>query len=137
LIGSTAPLEPQAGGLLTGNKNEETAVKPNAASDSEPHQQAVRFNSVTEQISPDSKFDQTSSVSSIPAGEEQGWNPKAQEEIRQFSSNVHQSTPLQQRRMSHFAFEPVSLPVSRVSSPSSDIYTSCDFYIGRAVTSRT
>src|SRR5271154_4885339 len=42
---------------------------------------------------------------------------REEEKLREFSNTLH-GTYLQGRRMSHFAFEPVSLPPSRVRLPS-------------------
>lgn len=78
-------------------------------------QQAVRFASQQQEIEP------VYSVQSASPGPfqnpdfSQEWSAEAREEIKNLSKNL-QKSPLQQRRMSHFAFEPVSLPVSRFPS---------------------
>lgn len=69
---------------------------------------AVRFASVNEEIPPES----FSNLNAIPP-------PSAiqgddQQKLKELSQTLHGSH-LQERRMSHFAFEPVSLPASRVS----------------------
>lgn len=51
---------------------------------------------------------------------EEPLSPEAQEEIRYLSQSLQQSH-IQHRRMSNFAFEPVSLPVSRVRTAKQDL----------------
>ncbi|PMD18905.1 hypothetical protein NA56DRAFT_209419 [Hyaloscypha hepaticicola] len=69
---------------------------------------AVRFASVNEEIEP-AKIDSTPSSSQAISGNEA-------EKLKEISQTLH-GTRLQERRMSHFAFEPVSLPASRVCRP--------------------
>lgn len=86
-----------------------------ATSPTEPSQpQAVRFASVNQEIEPAHSIQSLSTVPSNISGGIPEFSPEAQEEIRNLSRSL-QSSPLQQRRMNHFAFEPVSLPTSRVS----------------------
>ncbi|KAI9649727.1 Nitrogen permease reactivator protein [Ciborinia camelliae] len=70
----------------------------------------VRFAAVNEQIAPSEDFavlyDDTAA---------QEISNKDQSDLDQLSKTLH-GTHLQERRMSHFAFEPVSLPVSRIPS---------------------
>ncbi len=77
------------------------------------HPQAVRFSSVSQEIEPvyslQSPLTQNSNI------DQEFISSEAREEIRNLSRNL-QKSPLQQRRMSHFGFEPVSLPVSRLPS---------------------
>ncbi|RDW80628.1 hypothetical protein BP5796_05326 [Coleophoma crateriformis] len=70
---------------------------------------AVRFASVNEEIEPKNlePLDSGASHPQISGSD--------QEELRHISKSLH-GTHLQERRMSHFAFEPVSLPASRVPS---------------------
>lgn len=80
----------------------------------EPAHQAVRFSSVNQEIEPAYSLQaNTSSNENVPPTFNETLSPEAQEEIRSISRSL-QNTHLQQRRMSNFAFEPVSLPVSRV-----------------------
>ncbi|KAL3427411.1 Serine/threonine-protein kinase oca2 [Phlyctema vagabunda] len=69
----------------------------------------VRFASVNEEIEP-KPLEALDSGASQPQ-----MSGSAQAEIQQLSKSLH-GTHLQERRMSHFAFEPVSLPASRVPS---------------------
>ena len=68
---------------------------------------AVRFASVDEEIEPANveTLDSDHPFQSIPGRE--------QEQFKELSKTL-QSTHLQKRRMSHYDFEPVSLPASRV-----------------------
>ncbi|TGO41942.1 hypothetical protein BHYA_0014g00250 [Botrytis hyacinthi] len=70
----------------------------------------VRFAAVNEQIAPDASFtglDHSTATQSMLN--------KEQVDLDQLSKTL-QGTHLQERRMSHFAFEPVSLPASRIPS---------------------
>ncbi|KUJ16367.1 uncharacterized protein LY89DRAFT_81057 [Mollisia scopiformis] len=72
----------------------------------------VRFASATEEIEP-------KSVEALDAEPPQNIFGQDEERLKELSKSLH-GTHLQERRMSHFAFEPVSLPASRVcllSSP--------------------
>jgi hypothetical protein len=68
---------------------------------------AVRFASVNEEIEPANveSLESNPPTQSIPGNE--------QEQLKELSKTL-QSAHLQKRRMSHFDFEPVSLPASRV-----------------------
>ncbi|KAI9836365.1 MAG: hypothetical protein M1819_001394 [Sarea resinae] len=80
-------------------------------------QQTVRFSSVNQEIEPELCLRPVASLSSQnpkPTGE---LTPQAQEELRNLSKTI-QNTTLQQHRMNNFAFEPFSLPSSR--SPSNE-----------------
>jgi hypothetical protein len=69
---------------------------------------SVRFASVDEEIAPDETLQGLDTVSpshNTPAD--------GDAQLKQLSDTLH-GTHLQERRMSHFAFEPVSLPASRV-----------------------
>ncbi|KAB8297859.1 hypothetical protein EYC80_001655 [Monilinia laxa] len=70
----------------------------------------VRFAAVNEQIAPNDGFNGLSGDSAA-----QDTSNKEQADIDQLSKTLH-GTHLQERRMSQFAFEPVSLPVSRIPS---------------------
>ena len=75
---------------------------------------AVRFASVNQEIEPaySLQADSTKSIEGARANE--SMTAEAQAELRNLSKTL-QEAHLQHRRMSNFAFEPVSLPVSRVS----------------------
>lgn len=75
--------------------------------------QAVRFASVNQEIEPAHSFQSFTTLSNADL------SPEAQEEIRNLAKGLHNSH-LQQRRMSNFAFEPISLPASRVCHPKLD-----------------
>jgi hypothetical protein len=72
---------------------------------------AVRFASVNEEIAPAETLQSLDSLSTPAAGDADAAGGAQQ--LKQLSESL-QGTHLQERRMSHFAFEPVSLPVSRV-----------------------
>lgn len=94
---------------------QENRQMPSGTSSTEPSQpQAVRFASVNQEIEPAHSLQSLSTVPSDISGGMPEFSPEAQEEIRNLSISL-QSSPLQQRRMNHFAFELVSLPTSRVS----------------------
>jgi hypothetical protein len=69
---------------------------------------AVRFSSVDEEIEPAMSSNSLDSTAGKPQ-----LSGETEAEIRALSSSLH-GTHLQTRRMSHFAFEPMSLPVSQV-----------------------
>jgi len=71
---------------------------------------AVRFSSVDEEIEPAMSSNSLDSTAGKPQ-----LSGETEAEIRALSSSLH-GTHLQTRRMSHFAFEPMSLPVSQVPS---------------------
>lgn len=68
----------------------------------------VRFASATEEIEPTN----IQSLDSVPSQNIAGQDV---DRLKELSQSLH-GTNLQERRMSHFAFEPVSLPASRVAS---------------------
>lgn len=79
------------------------SLNPNKPIEGSP---TVRFASANEEIEP------------VPLDHNESIPPRSQQEelsIKELSQSL-QSTQLQGRRMSHFAFEPVSLPASRVCS---------------------
>lgn len=78
-------------------------------------QQAVRFASQQQEIEPVYSLQSASPVPFQNPDFSQELSAEAREEIKSLSKNL-QKSPLQQRRMSHFAFEPVSMPVSRFPS---------------------
>ena len=77
--------------------------------------QAVRFTSENETIAPESSLEQVDSLPSPPkrVGRDD-LTEEAQEEIKNLSITLQKSR-LQTKRMEHFAYEPISLPPSRVS----------------------
>lgn len=84
------------------------------SSDHPPQAQAVRFASVNEEIEPPQRLQSSITLSTENTISNSDLSPDAQEELRNLSKSL-QKSHLQHRRMSNFAFEPVSLPVSRVS----------------------
>ncbi|QDS73178.1 hypothetical protein FKW77_002343 [Venturia effusa] len=87
-------------------------------SSTEPEDKTVRFSSLKQEISPEQSFP-SQPVGTIPGREPRDDIPaEAQEELRNLSMSLQKSR-LQSKRMGDFAFEPVSLPVSRVPSHSS------------------
>lgn len=92
-----------------------------AAPSSEPTQpQAVRFASVNQEIEPEQNLQATttpaSDANTLGSNE---LSPGAHAEIRQLSQglqDVHLQHNMQHRRMINYAYEPVSLPASRVSN---------------------
>lgn len=82
--------------------------------------QTVRFASVNQEIEPAQtlQINTEASDTSVSRGE---IGPDAEDEIRNLSLGLHQSH-LHQRRTSNFAFEPMSLPVSRAPSNESSAY---------------
>ncbi|ATZ55838.1 hypothetical protein BCIN_12g03940 [Botrytis cinerea B05.10] len=70
----------------------------------------VRFAAVNEQIAPDASFAGLDHSTAV-----QNMSNKEQVDLDQLSKSL-QGTHLQERRMSQFAFEPVSLPASRIPS---------------------
>ena len=74
--------------------------------------QGVRFNNETVEIEPSQQLEQTQTEDDPSS--RQDVPPEVQKEIRDLSINMQKSR-LQSRRMENFAFEPVSLPASRVS----------------------
>ncbi|MCJ1245548.1 serine/threonine protein kinase [Trapelia coarctata] len=81
---------------------------------------AVRFNSVLQEIEPAHSLHTDATLSHEESKPEEPLSPEAQEEIRNLSQSLQQSH-IQHRRMSNFAFEPVSLPVSRAPSNESSL----------------
>ncbi|KAL8769488.1 MAG: hypothetical protein Q9209_004549 [Squamulea sp. 1 TL-2023] len=78
-------------------------------------EQAVRFASVNQEIEPAHTLGSSTTRDSGQARPQTTLTLEAQAELRSISVGLHNSQ-LQQRRMSNFAFEPVSLPVSRAPS---------------------
>lgn len=81
----------------------------------QPH--AVRFASVNQEIEPDPTLQsQFSPISEQGEGTQtigENLEPKAKDELRSLAIGL-QKSQLQESRLRHFAFEPVSLPPSRV-----------------------
>ncbi len=77
----------------------------------------VRFASASanQEIEPAEQIESASTQELSPNRPQAQLNPEAQAELRSIGLGLHGSQ-LQQRRMSNFAFEPVSLPVSRAPS---------------------
>jgi len=80
-------------------------------------QQAVRFSSEndTKTIEPQSSWDSAETLNSPPkTNQRDDLTQEAQEELKNLSITLQKSR-LQSMRMENFAYEPVSLPASRVS----------------------
>ena len=75
-------------------------------------QLAVRFASVNQEIEPE-RIQQSEISPPIVEESQLSPSPKAQEELRSLALSLQRSQ-LQESRFQHFAFEPVSLPPSRV-----------------------
>ncbi|CAL8578482.1 Nitrogen permease reactivator protein [Xanthoria parietina] len=86
-------------------------------------EQAVRFASVNQEIEPAQTLLSSTTQDSAQSRPQNPLSPEAQAELRSISLGLH-SSQLQQRRMSNFAFEPVSLPVSRAPSNEASPFTS-------------
>lgn len=83
-------------------------------SSTEPEDKTVRFSSIKQEISPEQPS-YSQPVGTLPGREPRDDIPaEAQEELRNLSMSLQKSR-LQSKRMGDFAFDPVSLPVSRVS----------------------
>lgn len=82
--------------------------------------QAVRFASVNQEIEPAHSLQTTTQASGTPSTNAP-LSPGQEQEIRNLALGLHNSH-IHQRRMSNFAFEPVSLPVSRAPSNESSPY---------------
>ena len=76
-------------------------------------QPAVRFASVNEEIEPTHSLQAPTTEGSEGPELSNEISPEAQEQLRSISKSLNQSY-LQQSRMCNFAFEPVSLPATRV-----------------------
>jgi hypothetical protein len=77
-------------------------------------QQAVRFSSVTQEISPTAQVESIDLVKTKTSTESpERLTDKQRKEIRELSMSLQQSR-LQSDRMNQFVFDPVSLPASRV-----------------------
>lgn len=75
---------------------------------------AVRFTSENEEIAPEESLEQVQTLTGHEnKREREDLGPEAQEELRNLKVTLQKSR--QQRRFENFAFEPVSLPASRVS----------------------
>jgi len=92
------------------------------------NQQAVRFASVNQEIEPVHSLQPYDTTESSERPNTQVLSPETQAELERLSTTL-QNVRLQQRRLSNFAFEPVSLPVSRVSGylpySAARLYASC------------
>jgi hypothetical protein len=91
---------------------EKTGHAGDAAQEANGQQSAVRFASMAEEIEPSHSLQESTSTTDERMSEQ--ISPKDQEEIRSLAMTLQKSR-LQQQRMTSFAFEPVSLPPSRVS----------------------
>ncbi|KAI9792642.1 MAG: serine/threonine protein kinase [Piccolia ochrophora] len=78
-------------------------------------QQAVRFSSINQEIDPPKSLQTITSLTTNKSQPVEEMTPEAQEELRHLSQSL-QDARLQKQRTGHFAFEPVSLPPSRVPS---------------------
>ncbi|MCJ1287503.1 serine/threonine protein kinase [Xylographa opegraphella] len=76
---------------------------------------AVRFSSKNQEIEPEQSLHTIATLTSDNSKSRDTLSPEAQAELRMLSKTLQESH-LQHGRMSNFAFEPVSLPVSRAPS---------------------
>jgi hypothetical protein len=81
--------------------------------------QSVRFSDIHEEIEPVKALGPVVSISGTGEQRDDELSPEAQEELRALSKTLQQSR-CQARRMANFAYEPVSLPPSRVSQVLTD-----------------
>ena len=102
--------KPQLTRLYTGPDHKTTKASGADGKKGAGAEPAVRFASVNEEIAPE----ETLSLDTVLPSHDIPADGSAQ--LKQLSETL-QSTHLQERRMSHFAFEPVSLPASRVCIP--------------------
>ena len=86
---------------------------PHTQSEEPPLQPAVRFASVNQEIEPTHSLQAPVTAESEDLARNNEISPEDQEQLRTMSRNLNESQ-LQRNRMSNYAFEPVSLPVSRV-----------------------
>ncbi|KAL9640927.1 MAG: hypothetical protein Q9204_000494 [Flavoplaca sp. TL-2023a] len=107
------PLESQ--GDLHSPEPPSSSVAPGPLHDEQP-EQAVRFASVNQEIEPAQTLASSITHDSRQSRPQNLLTPEAQADLRRSISLGLHSSQLQQRRMSNFAFEPVSLPVSRAPS---------------------
>jgi hypothetical protein len=75
--------------------------------------QSVRFSDVHEEIEPQAAVDHVTALTGAGEKREEPLSPEAEQELRNLSKSLQQSR-CQARRMANFAYEPVSLPPSRV-----------------------
>lgn len=75
--------------------------------------QSVRFSDIHEEIEPVKALEHITSLSAAGEKREEPLSPEAEQELRNLSKTLQQSR-CQARRMANFAYEPVSLPPSRV-----------------------
>ncbi|MCJ1472506.1 serine/threonine protein kinase [Lambiella insularis] len=94
-------------------KHDPSAQPDLAKAHDETQEHAVRFASQLQEIEPEHSLNTVASLSSNNPRPNEELSPEAQQELRNLSKTLRESH-LQQGRMSNFAFEPVSLPVSRV-----------------------
>jgi hypothetical protein len=78
--------------------------------------QTVRFSSQLQEIEPEHSLHP---VETLTQGTQrtEALSVEAQQELRELSKSIQQKSQLQTERMRNFAFEPVSLPASRVCLP--------------------
>lgn len=102
-------------------RNATPGQTPSGAQSSEPAiPQIVRFASANQEIEPAQSLQTNTEASDTPVSKGD-LGPEAEDELRNLSLGLHHSH-LHQRRTSNFAFEPVSLPVSRAPSNESSPY---------------
>ena len=75
---------------------------------------AVRFSSRLQEIEPEHSLHTSDTLTGSEKLREEPLTEEAEAELQDLSVSL-QNSRLQHRRLSNFAFEPVSLPVSRVS----------------------
>lgn len=75
--------------------------------------QSVRFSDVHQEIEPQEALEDVANLTGAGEQREEPLSPEAEQELRNLSKSLQQSR-CQARRMANFAYEPVSLPPSRV-----------------------
>ncbi|KIW63649.1 hypothetical protein, variant [Phialophora macrospora] len=99
-----------------GEKDSDAKPKPEEQKDGQSAQGAVRFAAGDEEIDPLNESRRTSAAS---GGKNEVLTPEAHEQIRNLAMSLQKSR-LQENRMANFAYEPVSMPPSRVPSRDSE-----------------
>jgi hypothetical protein len=101
--------------------HDSTEPDSQSAAGQQQQQHAVRFASVNQEIEPE--HSESSQLSPIPESARRSigseLDPTAKDELRSLAITLQKSS-LQEHRLRHFAFEPVSLPPSRVRTDYAD-----------------
>lgn len=101
-------------------KNSDQASEPDTDAKSRAQPSQVRFSSITEEIAP-SRSELSPVPEQIPQSQQSHQKPPTDEEQLRSLAMSLQGSQLQESRARNFSFEPMSLPSSRVCSPSCHI----------------